>query len=168
MVLLLPSFPLALRPERGFKNANAFGQHPLLAVGVPKHLGRDQRAAIVRTKCLGNPVMEAVRQLQKEDIAPAHYDMKFLKPLDEAILHDVFTRFGKIITVEDGTITGGLGSAVLEFMADHSYSARVHRLGVPDHFIEQGTIAELQAECGFDQAGIIRAVKEMFHLKTTG
>jgi len=75
------------------------------------------------------------------------------------MLHEIFTRFDKIITVEDGTITGGLGSAIVEFMSDHHYKAEVIRLGIPDRFIEQGTVAELQHECGFDADGIICSAK---------
>jgi 1-deoxy-D-xylulose-5-phosphate synthase len=85
--------------------------------------------------------------------------MRYLKPIDENILHEVFQQFNKVITVEDGTIIGGLGSAVLEFMADHGYRADVKRLGVPDRFIEQGSVAELHKECGYDTAGIMKTVK---------
>jgi len=87
--------------------------------------------------------------------------MIFLKPIDEQLLHEIFTKFDKIITLEDGTIIGGLGSAVLEFMADNNYSAKVKRLGIPDRFIEQGKQIELYSECGFDIVGIIKTVKEM-------
>jgi 1-deoxy-D-xylulose-5-phosphate synthase len=87
--------------------------------------------------------------------------MRFLKPIDAGLLHEVFNNFDKIITVEDGVITGGLGSAVLEFMADHGYKAIVHRLGIPDRFIEQGSPQELYAECGFDKEGIMAEVKKM-------
>jgi 1-deoxy-D-xylulose-5-phosphate synthase len=132
-----------------------------LDIGKGQLISEGTGLAILSIGHVGNTVMEAVNLLKKESISPAHYDMRFLKPLDEKLLHDVFKRFRKIITVEDGTIVGGLGSAVLEFMSDHSYSATVTRLGVPDHFIDQGTIEELHAHCGYDRTGIISCVKDM-------
>ena len=109
---------------------------------------------------VGNYAVEACAVLEKAGHSVAHYDLRFLKPLDEELLHKIFSQFNKIITVEDGSVMGGMGSAVLEFMADHGYVAQVHRLGVPDRFIEQGSVAELHHECGFDARGIIRAVSE--------
>ncbi|MBE9492344.1 MAG: 1-deoxy-D-xylulose-5-phosphate synthase, partial [Bacteroidetes bacterium] len=110
---------------------------------------------------IGNYVISAANELQEEGINIAHYDIRFLKPIDDALLHDIFHKFDKIITIEDGTIIGGLGSAVLEFMADNDYKARVKRLGVPDKFIDQGTQLELHRECGFNKEGIKKTVKEM-------
>jgi deoxyxylulose-5-phosphate synthase len=92
---------------------------------------------------------------------PAHYDMRFVKPLDIAMLHEVFSKFDRLITVEDGCIQGGFGSAVLEFMADQGYSARVKRLGIPDEVIEQGEQIELQHIAGFCPQGIANAVREL-------
>ena len=77
------------------------------------------------------------------------------------VLHDVFQQFNRIITVEDGVITGGFGSAVIEFMADNNYKADVKRLGIPDKFIEHGTVEQLRKDCGFDVQGIYNTVKEM-------
>ena len=108
----------------------------------------------------GNFALEACRELHTDDIYPAHYDMRFIKPLDEKILHEVFSKFKKIITVEDGTIKGGFGSAVLEFMSENNYTAQVKRLGIPDKFIDHGSLKELHHECGFDVEGIITAVRE--------
>lgn len=102
----------------------------------------------------GNFATEALDNLAKEGIRIAHFDMRFAKPLDESLLHKAFTNYKKILTVEDGCITGGFGSAVLEFMSDNGYSTQVVRLGVPDQFIEQGTPEELYKECGFDAKGI--------------
>jgi 1-deoxy-D-xylulose-5-phosphate synthase len=96
--------------------------------------------------------------LEKKGLKPAHYDMRFLKPIDEDILHEVGKQFSKIITIEDGTIIGGLGSAVIEFMNDHSYSAKVKRLGIPDEFIEHGTQLELRRECKYDINSIVDTV----------
>jgi 1-deoxy-D-xylulose-5-phosphate synthase len=83
--------------------------------------------------------------------------MRFVKPLDEALLHKVFGKYQKIITIEDGTIVGGLGSAVIEFMAENGYAATIKRLGVPDKFIDQGTQTELARDCGFDMENIRQA-----------
>ena len=83
-------------------------------------------------------------RLQKEGINPGHYDMRFIKPLDEKLLDEVFNRYSKIITVEDGTIVGGFGSAVLEFASEHNYNNIIKVLGIPDNFIEHGEIVVLQ------------------------
>lgn len=111
----------------------------------------------------GNFAAAAIRDLRTEELNPAHYDMRFAKPLDENLLHEVFARFNKIITVEDGTVQGGFGSAVLEFMAKHHYRAEVKILGMPDHVVEQGTPRELQKECGYDTPAIAAAVREMMN-----
>ena len=87
--------------------------------------------------------------------------MRFVKPLDEALLHEVFKRYTKVVTVEDGALQGGMGSAVLEFMADHNYKADVIRLGIPDEFIEHGEQPELWALCGYDTAAIIQTIKKV-------
>src|SRR5690606_3416537 len=99
--------------------------------------------------------------LDSEGVITAHYDMRFVKPIDETLLHEVFGHYSAVITVEDGTIVGGMGSAVIEFMTDHGYSARVKRLGIPDRVIEHGEQPELHAECGYDTAAIVSAVKEL-------
>lgn len=109
----------------------------------------------------GNYVKTASVALAEEGISVAHWDMRFASPIDTETLHTVFKRFNKIITVEDGILKGGFGSAVAEFMADNQYEARLVRLGIPDYFVEHGTPAELTAECGFDVNGIIRAVKSV-------
>lgn len=109
----------------------------------------------------GNFAVEACASLTKAGVSAAHFDMRFAKPLDEELLHDVFSRFSKVITVEDGCIQGGFGSAVIEFMADNGYSAEVKRLGIPDEFIEHGEQPELWAECGFDAAAIADTAKKM-------
>ena len=92
------------------------------------------------------------------DRSVAFYDMRFLKPIDEELLHGVFRKFKKIITLEDGTIVGGLGSAVIEFMADHGYSAKIVRLGIPDHFVEHGSQQQLYHECGYDCESIYQTI----------
>ncbi|NQU81448.1 MAG: 1-deoxy-D-xylulose-5-phosphate synthase, partial [Bacteroidetes bacterium] len=122
--------------------------------------------AILSIGHVGNFVVEATENLKKENISVCHYDMRFVKPLDNEILHKVFKEFQSVITIEDGTIAGGFGSAVIEFMADHQYSSQVKRMGVPDHFIEQGTPAELYHECGYDAEGIYTTVKQILKRKT--
>ena len=91
--------------------------------------------------------------------------MRFAKPLDTILLHEVFSKFDKIITIEDGCVIGGMGSAIIEFMVDHGYSAQVKRLGIPDEYIEHGTQGELHAECNYDKAAILSSVKSMVNIK---
>ena len=110
---------------------------------------------------IGNYAVEATQLLAKEGIQPAHYDMRYVKPLDEALLHQIFSRFDRVLTVEDGCIMGGFGSAVLEFMANNGYLARVKRLGIPDAVVEHGEQEELHQECGFDAPGIADAVRQL-------
>jgi 1-deoxy-D-xylulose-5-phosphate synthase len=109
----------------------------------------------------GNFVVEAVRLLKKDGISVEHHDMRFASPVDTETLHSVFKKFDKVITVEDGILKGGFGSAVIEFMTDNGYRALVKRLGIPDYFVQHGTQDELIRECGFDAEGIVKAVKEM-------
>ena len=130
----------------------------VLEPGKGRKLRDGKDVAILSIGPVGNEVKIAAIALEKDNIRIAHYDMRYLKPIDESLLHEVFRNFDRVITVEDGTITGGLGSAVLEFMADHGYKANVQRLGVPDRFIEQGTLAQLHAECGYDAEGIVKKV----------
>jgi 1-deoxy-D-xylulose-5-phosphate synthase len=108
----------------------------------------------------GNLVTEAIQKLEKDHIEVEHWDMRFVKPLDTECLHGVFRHFRQVITVEDGVVSGGFGSAVLEFMADNGYDARVTRLGVPDTFIDHGTPQELYRECGFDPDSICAAIRK--------
>ena len=91
-------------------------------------------------------------------VSPAHYDMRFLKPLDEDILKEVGRKFKHIVTVEDGVRNGGLGSAVIEWMNDHGYTPRITRLGLPDHFVEHGTVGELRQIVGLELESISKAI----------
>jgi 1-deoxy-D-xylulose-5-phosphate synthase len=93
--------------------------------------------------------------------------MRFAKPLDEALLHEALSAYDKIITVEDGTVAGGFGSAVLEFMAQHGYKNEIKILGIPDRIVEHGTLKELHHECGYDAEGIASAVREMMEVKVS-
>jgi 1-deoxy-D-xylulose-5-phosphate synthase len=132
-----------------------------LEIGKGQKLRDGNDLALVTIGITGNFAMDAATLLEKDGIHAAVYDMRFLKPIDGEILHEVFKKFKKLITVEDGAIIGGLGSAVLEFMADHNYSSQVKRLGIPDRFAGQGTPEELYSILGFDTKGIISTVKLM-------
>ncbi len=107
----------------------------------------------------GNFAAEAIRDVKKEGINPAHYDMRFAKPIDEEMLHEVFANFNKIVTVEDGTIVGGFGSAILEFMNEHGYKADVKIMGIPDRLVEHGTPKQLYDEIGIDANGIANMLR---------
>ncbi len=130
-----------------------------LPVGKGRMIRDGKDLAIISIGHAGNYALEACNRLSKEGIEAALCDIRFLKPLDEELLHSVLKKFKRIITVEDGSVLGGLGSAVIEFANDRAYEVKVVRLGVPDRFIEQGTLEELQAECGFDAEGIYKAAK---------
>ncbi|MFH1321936.1 MAG: 1-deoxy-D-xylulose-5-phosphate synthase [Bacteroidota bacterium] len=136
-----------------------------LQIGKGRKICDGEDIAILTIGHIGNYVVEACRQLEKEGIYPAHYDMRFVKPIDENMLHKVFRGFDKIITVEDGCIMGGMGSAVLEFMTDNNYSAQVKRLGIPDRYIDHGSQLELHTECGYHPEGIVDAVKQVIDVK---
>jgi 1-deoxy-D-xylulose-5-phosphate synthase len=132
-----------------------------IEIGKSRTIAEGTDVAILSLGHPGNFVVEAIRSLSAGNISVAHYDMRFAAPLDTEILHKVFTRFNKVITVEDGILKGGFGSAVIEFMTDNGYSSHVKRLGIPDYFVEHGTQNELIRECGFDAEGIERAVREI-------
>ena len=117
--------------------------------------------AIVTIGHVGNFAAKACQILEPEGIHAGHIDIRYLKPIDETLLHELFSKYKKIITVEDGTIIGGLGSAIIEFMSDNHYNAEIMRLGIPDRFIEHGSPEELQRECGFDIEGIIAAARKI-------
>lgn len=114
----------------------------------------------------GNFVIDAQKDFKKQGLSVAHYNMRFVKPLDEKLLHTIFENFTKIITIEDGCLRGGFGSAVLEFMADHNYVAEIKRLGIPDKFINHGSQKELYLECNYDVSAIKLAVEKML-IKTS-
>ena len=134
-----------------------------MEIGKGQTLKDGTDIAIITIGIVGNFAMEAANLLEKDGIKAAVYNMRFLKPIDGEILHQVFQNFKKVITVEDGAIIGGMGSAVLEFMADHDYSAQVKRLGIPDQFAGQGSPEELYRVLGYDAEGIIKAVKALLN-----
>jgi len=132
-----------------------------IPVGKGQKLRSGHDIAILSIGHVGNQVMEASEILSTFNIHPAHYDMRFVKPLDTELLHEIFKGFDKIITLEDGIIAGGFGSAVIEFMADQNYQAKVVRLGIPDQFVDHGTVEQLWSELGYDVEGIVKAIKKM-------
>ncbi len=135
-----------------------------IEVGKGRIISEGEELAILTIGTTGIAASRAVKSLKNKNISAAHYDLRFVKPIDEELLHQVFKQFKKIITVEDGVIQGGFGSAVLEFMAANDYHAKLVRLGVPDQFIEHGTPEELQRDCGFDQKGIYQACIELLQI----
>ncbi|HVD98201.1 MAG TPA: 1-deoxy-D-xylulose-5-phosphate synthase [Cytophagaceae bacterium] len=136
-----------------------------IETGTGRLVREGKEVAILTLGHIGNYAVKSCDLLATEDIYPAHYDMRFAKPLDEKLLHEIFSKFNKIVTVEDGCLMGGFGSAVLEFMAEHNYTAKMIRLGIPDRVVEHGEQLELHAECGYDPEGIVEAVKKLIARK---
>ncbi|MEI6886002.1 MAG: 1-deoxy-D-xylulose-5-phosphate synthase [Bacteroidota bacterium] len=132
-----------------------------MTVGKAIKISEGRDVAILSTGHPGNFVIEACLRMKESGLQPAHYHFPFVKPLDEDMLNEIFKQFKRIVTVEDGTVVGGFGSSILEFMSDHAYEAKLKRLGVPDKFIEQGKNEELHHECGYDAEGIAKAVITM-------
>ena len=139
-----------------------------IKVGTGRRVRNGEDVAILTIGTMGNLALEAAENMEKNGISAAVYDMRFVKPIDELLLHEVFSKFSKVVTVEDGCIMGGMGSAVLEFMADHGYNARVVRLGIPDKVIEHGTQEELYAECGYGIDDITAACEKLAEKRITG
>ncbi|MBZ4187758.1 1-deoxy-D-xylulose-5-phosphate synthase [Niabella beijingensis] len=164
----LPSttLPFVIRYPRG-EGVMPEWRTPLeeLQVGKGRKLKEGKDIAILSFGHPGNFAAAAIRTLQQDGIMPGHYDLRFVKPLDEALLHEACRNYPKLITVEDGTVIGGVGAAVLEFMAQHGYKNEVRILGIPDRIVEHGTPKELQRECGYDTEGIIATVREMMKEK---
>jgi 1-deoxy-D-xylulose-5-phosphate synthase len=156
---LEPKGPFAIRYPKG-RGVMPEWKTPMksMEVGKGRKICDGEDIAILTIGHVGNYAVEACRTLLSQGIRAAHYDLRFVRPLDEKLLHEVFRNFSKIITVEDGTVQGGMGSAVLEFMSANDYYAKVKRLGIPDAFIAQGSVAELQHECGFDADGIVQNI----------
>uniref|UniRef100_UPI00404764B5 1-deoxy-D-xylulose-5-phosphate synthase n=1 Tax=Algoriphagus sp. TaxID=1872435 RepID=UPI00404764B5 len=154
--------PFSIRYPRG-NGVMPNWKTPLQAipVGQGRCIKSGEEVAILTLGHIGNYAVEACTALSKEGLNPAHYDMRFVKPLDEQLLHEIFSTFKKVITVEDGCLMGGFGSAVLEWMVDQGYQAQVKRLGIPDDVIEHGEQLELHRDCGFDPQGIANAVKAL-------
>jgi 1-deoxy-D-xylulose-5-phosphate synthase len=132
-----------------------------IEIGKGRKIQDGEDVAILTIGHPGNFAVEACKELATEAIRPALYDMRFVKPLDEKMLHEIARKYSKVITVEDGTIVGGFGSAVLEFMSANSYTPEVKMLGIPDRIVEHGKPEELHRECGYDAKAIAVAVREL-------
>ena len=152
--------PFVIRYPRG-RGMSDHWKRPFekIELGTGRCLREGKDLAILSIGHIGNLATEACKQLSEAGIEAAHYDMRFLKPIDEVLLKEIFSKHTNVITIEDGTIIGGLGSAVIEYVSDQNLPAIVKRLGVPDTFIEQGTVAELYRICGCDIQGIIETAK---------
>ncbi len=154
--------PFSIRYPRGLGSLVDW-QRPMkeIKIGTGRKLKEGSDLAIITIGAIGVKTKYAIQKIEEEGHSVAHYDIRFVKPLDETLLHEVFNNHDKIMTIEDGTIVGGMGSAVLEFMADHGYCAKVKRLGIPDEFIEHGSQTELYGLCGFDKEGIVKSALEL-------
>ena len=152
--------PFSIRYPRG-TGTTADWKTPFkkIKIGTGRRVKNGEDIAILTIGDIGNKAIAACSELEKEGIHIAHYDMRFVKPIDEILLHEVFGKFKKVITLENGCIQGGMGSAVLEFMADNNYHAEVKRLGIPDKFIDHGSQEELYDECNFNEKAIVANVK---------
>ena len=157
--------PFTIRYPRG-QGVMPVWRTPLeqIGIGEGRVLREGEEVAILTIGHIGNYAVKACDELEKQGIRISHYDMRYVKPLDEALLHQVFAKNKKVITVEDGCLPGGFGTAVLEFMADHNYHAKVIRLGIPDRIVEHGEQDELYQECGYDAESILNATYKLLEL----
>ena len=156
--------PFAIRyPRGGGKLVDWHNDMQVLPIGKGRKLSSGERVAVLSIGPFGSDVAEAVAELRSEGVNAAHYDMIFLKPIDEAILEEVGKLYPTVITVEDGTIRGGLGSTVVDWFNDHGYSTRVYKMGIPDEFICQGTVAQLRDYCCIGKGEIKNRIKELFY-----
>ena len=148
--------PFVIRYPRG-RGTQTDWKCPLEAIEIGKgrKLKEGTDLAVITLGPIGNEAAQALAEAEKQtEKSIAHYDLRFLKPLDEAMLHEIGKRFSRIVTVEDGVLKGGMGSAILEFMSDNGYSPTVKRLGIPDRFIQHGPVEDLRAICGIDKTHI--------------
>lgn len=155
--------PFAIRYPRG-KGYNINWEHPFaqLPIGKGELLKEGNDLAILTIGTIAQQAALAIADIEKKrDVSIAHYDMRFLKPMDEELLHQIAQKYSRIITIEDGVIHGGFGSAVLEFMADNGYFPKIKRIGIPDTFVEHGTQAELYHMLKLDSEGIEQSIAEM-------
>jgi 1-deoxy-D-xylulose-5-phosphate synthase len=154
--------PFSIRYPRG-KGVTIDWKKPFkgLKIGKGVTVKEGSDVAILSIGHVGNYVIESYEKFQIKGIDVAHYNMIFVKPLDEKLLHKVFQKFEKIVTIEDGCIQGGFGSAVIEFMSDNNYKANVVRLGIPDQFINHGTQEELHKECLYDAETLQKTVVKL-------
>ena len=157
--------PFSIRCPKGCGMVRDWNQ-PLaeIEIGKARLIREGNDLAVITIGHPGNFAVKAAAILEAEGITFTHYDMRFLAPVDEEALHSVFRKFSKVVTVEDGVLKGGLGSAVLEFMCDNGYNAEVKRLGIPDYFVEHGTQEELIRECGFDTDSLLKEIRKLVHV----
>ena len=137
-----------------------------MVIGEGEKISSGDDLAILSIGHPGNFVIEAQKTFKVDGVSIAHYNMRFVKPLDENLLHKICKKFDKIITVEDGCIQGGFGSSILEFMAKNNYKLTVKMLGIPDKFISHGSQQELYEECFYDKEAIIKSTYNMLKSKT--
>ena len=158
--------PFVIRYPRG-KGVIIDWQKPFseIEIGKGRQISKGRDVAVLTIGNMGNSVVDAVKNISK-DISVEHYDMRFVKLIDENILHNVCKKFDTILTVEDGSIMGGFGSAVLEFINDNNYNTKVKRLGIPDKYIAHGKQTELYKECGFDVDSIVKEITKLANTKT--
>jgi 1-deoxy-D-xylulose-5-phosphate synthase len=155
-------FPFSIRYPRGNGNIVDWKQaFEEIQIGKGRIIKEGNDIAILSIGAIGSLAIDSCSKLVDIGIDAAHYDMRFVKPLDEEMLHHIFSKFNKIITIEDGCLQGGFGSAVLEFMADNNYKCEVKRLGIPDAVIEHGTQKELYIECKYFTTDIVESAKKM-------
>ena len=138
-----------------------------IEIGKGRKIKDGQDIAILSFGHIGNAAAAAIRDVKADGINPAHYDMRFAKPLDEELLHEVFSKYNKIITIEDGTVVGGFGSAILEFMNEHGYKADIKIMGIPDRLVDHGTPKQLYAEIGLDASAMAALLRKMMEKKLT-
>jgi len=151
--------PFVIRYPRG-KGVTIDWKKPMQTIEIGKGvcLKQGEKTAVVSIGAIGQNALKAAEILENSGQKISVYDLRFLAPLDEALLHEIFKTHERIITLEDGVIEGGFGSAIMEFAVKNNYQIPVERLGIPHRFVEQGTIAELQAECGFDADSIVKKI----------
>jgi 1-deoxy-D-xylulose-5-phosphate synthase len=154
--------PFSIRYPRG-QGVMTEWKTPLreIKIGTGRKVKSGEDIAILTIGHIGNYAIDACKALEKDHIDAAHYDIRFVKPLDNLLLHEIFAKFKHIITVEDGCLMGGMGSAISEFMIDNDYSSKITRLGIPDSYIEHGSQSELHKECNYDTNSIIETVKKV-------
>ena len=158
--------PFAIRYPRGKgKLEDWHNEMQILPVGKGRKLADGDDVAVLTLGPIGSDVSEVLAELRAEGKAVAHYDMIFLKPLDQEIMREVGENYSQVLTVEDGTLNGGLGSVVTDWLNDNDYNVRVHRLGLPDAFVTQGTVPQLYDLCGIDKPSIKNKLKQMFTTK---
>ncbi|GHT01658.1 hypothetical protein AGMMS49525_03030 [Bacteroidia bacterium] len=132
----------------------------ILPVGKGRKLKDGKDIVVVSIGPIGNIAREAIEKAKLSGVDAAHYDMIYLKPIDEELLHEIGKNYKRVVTVENGTTQGGLGTAVMEFMSENNYSPEVVRIGIPDEFIPHGTIPELYKLCGMDVDSIAEVLQK--------